>query len=87
MDILVYNVKQTKIYMNTALLSEKPKLLQNLFEELSAYIVLKGRNKAKYKLLVRGFVNQYSLKNSQYPKTMQVMTNACLLYTSPSPRD
>ena len=75
-DLLNYYVKQTDKYLEASLLSERNKLLHDLFEELCAYIQLKGCDKTTYKSLVKGFVNQYSLKNNQYPKTMQDMTNA-----------
>ena len=51
-------------------------MIQDSFEELCAYIVLKGCDKAKYKSLVKGFVNQFSLKNDQYSQTVQDMTDA-----------
>ena len=57
-------------------MTAKTKMVQDSFEELSAYIVLRGCDKAKYKSLVKGFVNQFSLKNNQYPKTVQNMTDA-----------
>jgi hypothetical protein len=75
-DLLHEHVKQTEKYTKTVLMTERTQLLQDSFEELSAYIVLKGCDKAKYKSLVRGFINQYSLKNDQYPKTVQDMTDA-----------
>ena len=44
-------------------------------------MILRGCDKAKYKSLVKGFVNQFSLKNDQYPKTMQDMSDALSKHT------
>ena len=70
-------VKSTEKYKDSNVSATiKTKMVQDSFEELCAYIVLKGCDKAKYKSLVKGFVNQFSLKNDQYPKTVQDMTDA-----------
>ena len=75
---LLHNyVKHTAAYTDaSASDADKTKMLYDSFEELSAYIVLCGSDKAKYRTLEKGFVNQYSLKNDQYPKTIQDMTDA-----------
>ena len=62
-DLLNYHVKQTNKYLKASLSSERTKLLHDSFKELSAYIQLRGCDKYKYRLLVKGFVNQVSLKN------------------------
>ena len=70
-------MKHTAAYTDaSASDADKTKMLYDSFEELSAYIVLCGSDKAKYRTLEKGFVNQYLLKNDQYPKTLQDMTDA-----------
>ena len=70
-------VKSTEAYTSaSATDAEKTKMIYDSFEQLSAYIVLCGSDKAKYKSLEKGFVNQFSLKNDQSPKTIQDMTDA-----------
>ena len=68
-EILHGYVKNTKVYKD-AMQTEKSDMLDALFEELSSYIMLYGANMAKYSNLMKGFVNQYLLKNDQYPKKM-----------------
>ena len=70
------HVKQSDKYTATVLSSDRNKLLLDSFEELSAYLVLQGCDKSNYRSLEKGFVNQFSLKNDQYPKTVQDMTDA-----------
>ena len=75
-------MKQTEAYKDASTTTtEKTEMLNDSFEELSAYMILRGCDKAKYKSLVKGFVNQFSLKNDQYPKTMQDMSDALSKHT------
>ena len=51
-------------------------LLDNSYEHLGAYVLLHGADRAKYGNLMKGFVNQFLLKNKQYPKTLSDAVDA-----------
>ena len=55
---------------------EKKKLLDDGFDEWNAYLLLQGADKLKYGTLMMGFVNQFSLGNNQYPKSVTLAIDA-----------
>ena len=68
-------VKGTDEYKNASP-QEMIDLLDNSYEHLGAYVLLHGADRAKYGNLMKGFVNQFLLKNDQYPKTLSDAVDA-----------
>ena len=72
--ILHSYVKTTKEYKDLgtdlATATERKELCDNSFEQLSAYVMMRGSDSAKYGSMMKGFVSQFLMKNDQYPKTM-----------------
>ena len=64
-----YYVENTEEYKTNSSSTEKDELLKSSFEKVDAYLLLRGADRKKYGELMKGFVNQYSLGNDQYPKT------------------
>ena len=65
-SILHTYIKTTDAYSN-ANSKDRKEMLDESFECLSTYILLRGADSAKYGTLMKNFVSQYSLGNNQYP--------------------
>ncbi|MGC9293612.1 MAG: C2HC-type zinc finger protein, partial [Acidobacteriaceae bacterium] len=55
--------------------TEKKKFKDELFEAWMAYLVIRGSDQSKYGSLTANFVQQYSLGNDQYPRTIEMATD------------
>ncbi|MGC9191045.1 MAG: hypothetical protein ACP5FR_04015, partial [Candidatus Micrarchaeia archaeon] len=55
--------------------SDKKKFKEELFEAWMAYLVIRGSDQSKYGSLTANFVQQYSLGNDQYPRTIEMATD------------
>jgi hypothetical protein len=61
-------VKGTKEFKELTSDEDKKTMTSESFEKLCAYVLLKNADSDKYDTLMKGFVNQFSLNNDQYPK-------------------
>ncbi|MGC8551171.1 MAG: C2HC-type zinc finger protein, partial [Acidobacteriaceae bacterium] len=55
--------------------SDKKKFKEKFFEAWIAYLVIRGSDQSKYGSLTANFVQQYSLGNDQYPRTIEMATD------------
>ena len=74
--ILRESIKCTSEYAAAKTKKEKKELLEDGFDEWNAYLLLQGADKSKYRSLMTGFVNQFSLGNNQYPKMVTAAVDA-----------
>jgi hypothetical protein len=69
-------IKTTSEYVNETDVDKQAAMINKSFEQVSAYIMLRGADQSKYGTLMKGFTQQYSLKNDQYPRTINDATDA-----------
>ena len=74
--LLSETVEKRDEYKELKKTAEKKEMIKDSFDEWCAYLVLQGADKNKYGTLMSGFVNQFSLGNDQYPKTVSAAIDA-----------
>ncbi|MGC8483975.1 MAG: C2HC-type zinc finger protein, partial [Thermodesulfobium sp.] len=55
--------------------ADEKKYKEEFFEAWMAYLVIRGSDQSKYGSLTANFVQQYSLGNDQYPRTIEMATD------------
>ena len=55
--------------------TKQDEMKEEAMERWMAYLFLKGSDQTKYGSVMRGFVDQFSLENNQYPKTVAIATD------------
>jgi hypothetical protein len=63
-------IEQSEAYKNETDTAAKAKMKTDAFDQLMAYLLIRGSDQRKYGTLQKVFVSQLSLGNDQYPKTI-----------------
>jgi len=73
-DVLHKFIEHTEEY-RSANATEKKEMKDNSFDHWMAYLLMKNSDQKKYGTLLTGLASQYSMGNSQYPKTITSATD------------
>ena len=68
-------IAQTQEYRDASKASEKAKMKQEAVTVWYAYLLMRQSDQLKYGSLTRGMVTQFSMKNDQFPKSVQDATD------------
>ena len=74
-DIFEHFIIRTDEYMNEKDVDTKNEMKDGSFEQFAAYMLLKGSDKDKYDLLKETLVTSFSVKQDNYPRTIQAMVD------------